>query len=89
MARQKTKMISIRVSDAEYELVKSQYASTGRRSVSAFARDALQIGLRPPVKEEGDPTSQVRQLADKLTTLQSEVSLLTRMVSERLTPKTD
>ena len=87
MAKRRSKMISIRVSESEYELVKSHYAAMGGRSVSAFAREALQVVMRKPVKEETDPASQVRQLADRLNTLQGEVTLLTRMVSERLTPK--
>lgn len=82
-------MISIRVSDTEYDLVKSHYAALGGRSVSAFARQALQVVLRKPVTEQtqSDPANEVRQLADKLKVLEGEVSLLTRIVSERLAVK--
>jgi uncharacterized protein (DUF1778 family) len=93
MAKRKTKMISIRVSESEYDLVKSHYAAMGGRSVSAFAREALQVVMRRPAHEksdresESDRETQVRQLTDKLNTLQGEVTMLTRLVSERLSPK--
>jgi len=87
MAKRKTKMISIRVSEVEYDLVRNRYAAMGGRSVSDFAREALQTVMQKPAKGEDDPATQVRQLADKVNALQGEVSLLTRLVSEHFVPK--
>lgn len=84
MAKRKTKMISIRVSESEYDSVKSHYSSLGVRSVSAFAREALQVVLRDPIKSDTDLAAQVRQLDGRLNALQGEVSLLTRIVGDRL-----
>jgi len=80
-------MISIRVSESEYDSVKSHSASRGVRSVSAFAREALQVLLREAGNEQRDLASELNMLTGRLHALQGEVSQLTRMVSERLQPK--
>jgi hypothetical protein len=80
MAKRKTKMISIRVSESEYDSVKSHSASLGVRSVSALAREALQSVLRDPARADADLATQVRILSGRLNSLQGEVLLLTRIV---------
>jgi len=77
-------MISIRVSESEYDSVKSHFAATGVRSVSALAREALRSILHEPVNADADLATQVRALAGRLNSLQGEVSLLTRIVGDRL-----
>ena len=42
IANRKSKVISIRISPEEYESLKNMYAASGRRSVSALAREAMQ-----------------------------------------------
>ena len=48
------KMISLRLSESEYEALKSQYRSFGARNVSDLARLALQRVLQGSMTFEGD-----------------------------------
>ena len=60
MSKRKTKMLSIRVSEDEYELLKNTHTSSGTRSVSAFAREAIRRILRGPAPADsvlGDESS--------------------------------
>jgi hypothetical protein len=71
----KTRMISLRVSDAEYVIMKSQYRTHGARNVSDLARLALQQmmnGSKPPI----DLAVKLAALENRLSVLESEVSAL-------------
>jgi len=68
-------MISLRVSDAEYVIMKSQYRTHGARNVSDLARLALQQmmnGSKPPI----DLAVKLAALENRLSVLESEVSAL-------------
>ena len=88
--KKKSKMISIRLSSEEYESMKAAFASRGIRSVSEFARDAMQRLLHaPPGLNEGHGTAagdlefRMRTLDSRVTRLQGEVSHLSRLVVGR------
>jgi hypothetical protein len=84
MAKSKTKMISVRVSEADYLLLKDRYESHGTRSVSALAREALHNVLRlPDDAKPVDLPAEVEILQEKLLALQLEVSRLSRAVADR------
>lgn len=83
--KKKSKMISIRLSAEEYESLKAIFPSLGVRSVSQFARDAMQHLIHNASTTGGDSRTadldiKVRVLDTKLTRLQGEVSQLSRMV---------
>ncbi|HEY3837013.1 MAG TPA: hypothetical protein VGL72_10600 [Bryobacteraceae bacterium] len=88
--KKKSKMISIRLSSEEYESMKAAFASRGIRSVSEFARDAMQRLLHaPPLVADGHGPSpgdlefRMRSLDSRVTRLQGEVSNLSRLVVGR------
>ena len=68
------KMISLRLSEVDYELLKTQYRTYGARNVSDLARLALQRMI------EGMPGPQdaakLAELDHRVHTLESEVSRL-------------
>jgi hypothetical protein len=87
MAKSKTKMISVRVSEDDYLLLKNKYESHGNRSVSALAREALNSVIRRSETKRVDLEEEVGILHYKLTALQNEVARLARVVSDNLLSK--
>jgi hypothetical protein len=81
MPTRKNKSISLRLSEEEYESLKSIYASRGVRSLSEFARDAMHRVL-----DEGPPgganiEDRVQLLNGKVALLEGEVSRLARAMA--------
>jgi hypothetical protein len=87
MPNSKSKMISIRVSADDYELLKNERTSRGIRTVSEFAREALRRVMGTPATNQSGLQAELQMLDSKLKTLQGEVSLLSRMVAEGLLGK--
>jgi hypothetical protein len=70
------KMISLRLSEEEYELLKARYHTYGARNVSELARQALQhimTGSPPP---QHDFAADLTQLAGRVHALEASVALL-------------
>ena len=70
------KMISLRLSEEEFELLKTRYHTYGARNVSDLARQALQhimTGSPPP---QNDFARKLAELDDRVHGLESSVSLL-------------
>lgn len=85
--KRKSKMISIRLSPEEYESLRALFPALGVRSVSEFARGAMQRFLQSPSNGENsthDLDSRVRVLDNKLNRLESEVSQLSRMIGRKV-----
>jgi hypothetical protein len=86
----KTRIISLRLSEEEYESLKSVYPSRGVRSLSEFARDAMHkvAGVVPP--GGANIEDRVELLHGKVAVLEGEVTRLLRAISigaaERKTP---
>ena len=90
MQERKTRMLSIRISEDEYETLKSNtHGSGGTRSVSAFARQALQRAIRNSAAERPDLEMAMRSFDHRLGVLQNEVSRLSRTIAERLSGEMD
>jgi hypothetical protein len=77
------KMISLRLSEEEYELLKARYHTYGARNVSELARQALQhIMTGSPRPMTGSPAPQhdfaaeLTQLAGRVHALEASVALL-------------
>ena len=84
MPKTKSKMISIRVSPDDYELLKQEHTTRGTRSISDFAREALHHIIQGPPAMHLDVHAELRSLDTKVATLQSEVTQLSRIVAEGL-----
>ena len=70
------KMISLRLSEEEYELLKASYHTHGARNVSDLARQALQhIMTGSPVPHD-DFAAKLAALDNRVHGLESSVSLL-------------
>jgi hypothetical protein len=77
------KMISLRLSEEEFELLKANYHTHGARNVSDLARQALHhIMTGSPVPTTGSPVphddfaAKLAALDNRVHTLESHVSLL-------------
>jgi hypothetical protein len=84
-SKRKSKMISLRLSSAEYEALRAIHGSFGARSVSEFARQAMQ-----KVIAGGVPRTAVElaQLDGKVDTLDRQVTKLVKVFETQVgTPK--
>ena len=89
--KRKNKIISIRISHEEYELLKSKHAASGRRSISVLAREAIQRIFHndAPIGEieAAEVVEGLRALDAKLRLLQVEVAHLSHHVAARIPVK--
>jgi hypothetical protein len=68
------KMISLRLSEAEYEGLKRQYRSYGARSVSDLARLALQRILTESLVYENELAAKLLELDERVAELESHLA---------------
>jgi hypothetical protein len=76
MIKRRTKIVSIRLLDEEYNQLKRLCETRGARSVSDLARDAMFGLMSPATSIEG----KVQDLDMRLVALREEVARLSRMV---------
>jgi hypothetical protein len=69
----KTKMISLRISGAEYAVLKSQYRTHGARNISDLARLALQQIMHGSVMPKDAIAQKLEAMEDRIRALESEV----------------
>jgi hypothetical protein len=81
MQTRKNRIISLRLSEEEYESLKTIYEARGVRSLSEFARDAMHrvVGEGPP--NGADLHDRVELLNGKVALLEGEVSRLSRVLA--------
>ena len=70
------KMISLRLSEVEYEILKTHYRAYGARNVSDLARLALQRIMTGSAGPPDDFAAELAELDERVHTLESRVSLL-------------
>jgi hypothetical protein len=70
------KMISLRLSEAEFELLKTRYHSYGARSISELTRLALHRIMTGSPDTHDDAAKKLTELDDRLHELEASVSLL-------------
>jgi Arc/MetJ-type ribon-helix-helix transcriptional regulator len=81
--KRRAKMVSIRLSDDEYQRLKEMTQAQGARSVSDVARSAMQLMLSAhDAGSDGSIESRVRELDGRVTVLKREVQRLSEMMSE-------
>ena len=72
----RSKMISLRLSEVEYESLKARYRAYGTRNVSELARLALQrIATDSPGAQDGF-AAKLSEMDERIRRLESHVSLL-------------
>ena len=85
----KRKMISIRLSEAEYEVLRTHYRTYGAHNVSELARLALQRILTGPAATQGDVAVKLSELDERVRSLESHVTLLTQPKPSRTDSASD
>ena len=73
-------MISLRLSEVDYKLLKTQYRAYGARNISDLARLALRRLVTGSAGLEGDCTARLEELAERVRTLESQISRLAEWV---------
>jgi hypothetical protein len=81
MPTRKNKTISLRLSEEEYESLKSAFESRGVRSLSEFAREAMHRVVRGASFNGANLEDRVDLLNGKIALLEGEVSRLSRAVA--------
>jgi hypothetical protein len=74
----RTKMISLRLSEGEYEVLKARYRTYGARNVSDLARLALEQVLSTPDTPHNAMIARLAEFDERLQALESSVALITR-----------
>lgn len=82
--KRKTKMISLRLSPEEYEALRSLYRVHGSRSVSEFARTAMQRVIAETVSPQQTLESHIQELNSKMTSIDQEVARLVGLIENRM-----
>jgi hypothetical protein len=72
------KMISIRLSEVEYELLKKQHRTYGARNVSDLARLALQRIMNGSAAFQDSIAAKLAELDDRVHALETKISLMGR-----------
>ena len=67
------KMISLRLSEEEFELLKTRYHTYGARNVSDLARQALQHILTGSSGTQNDFAKKLAELDDRVHALESHI----------------
>jgi hypothetical protein len=80
MPTRRNRIISLRLSEQEYESLKSRYASHGVRNLSEFARDAMHRMLRDDPMNGAIIANRVQALDRKVAVLERRISDLSRVV---------
>ena len=72
----RSKMISLRLSEVEYEGLKAHYRAYGARNISEFARLGLQRVMTGSAGPQDGFAAKLSELDERLHQLESQVSLL-------------
>ena len=85
VVKRRTRMISFRLSEEEYEGLKRICVRLGARSLSDIARDAVQRLLNNGAELKSDGSAQLRVLYERIDALDQEVKRLAGLVDHRNT----
>lgn len=72
----RTKMISLRLSEGEYETLKTRYRTYGARNVSDLARLALQRIMDASSHPHDETAARLAELYDRVHALESRLAVL-------------
>ncbi|WP_180541914.1 hypothetical protein [Nevskia soli] len=82
--KRKTKMISLRLSPEEYEALRSLYRVHGSRSVSEFARTAMQRVIAETVAPQQSLEGRIQELNSKMALIDHDVARLVSLLENRI-----
>jgi hypothetical protein len=71
-------MISLRLSEGEYEVLKARYRTYGARNVSDLARLALEQVLSTPDAPQNAMIARLAEFDARLQALESSIALITQ-----------
>ena len=80
----KTRTISLRVTEQQFEALKSLYAAHGAKSISDFARTAMQNLILEPTVEPSSLELKVQEIDGKVQILSSEVARFSQLLEKAL-----
>ena len=81
----KTRVISLRLSQHEFEALKALHAAHGARSISEFARTAMQSAIAGPRNDNYFSLElKVQEINGKITLLDSEIARLSALIESEL-----
>jgi hypothetical protein len=83
----KNRIMSLRLSQEEYESLKTIYTSRGVRSLSEFARDAMLQVVGQDASDGRSLEDRVQHLDGKIALLEGEVDRLSRVVASEVLAK--
>ncbi len=82
--KRKNRMISLRLSNEEYESLRNLYRVHGSRSVSEFARNAMQRVIGEAKAPAGNIEGRLQELDAKMNSLDQEVGRLIHLIENRM-----
>jgi hypothetical protein len=74
----KKKMISLRLSQVEYEILKTKYRAYGTRNVSELARLALHRIVAESAGPQNDFAARLSELDDRVSALESQLAFVAK-----------
>ena len=80
----RTKMISLRLSPEEFEALRSLYRFNGSRSVSEFARTAMQRVIAEAVAPPQSLEGRIQELNSKMASIDQDVARLVSLIETRI-----
>ena len=83
-ASHKTRILSLRISEKDFDALKSRYAAHGARSISEFARDAMQNMIAGHAAPSAALELRIQEIDGRLSLLDSEVSRLSQVLETAL-----
>ena len=72
----RSRMISLRLSEVEYEVLKTHYRTYGARNISELTRLALQRIVTDPVAPQDGFAAKLSEMDKRIHHLESQVALL-------------
>ena len=72
----KCRMISLRLTEVEYEALRAQYPSYGARNISDFARSAMLRVIGNAHGSDRAVIAKIHELDDRLTAVETDIALL-------------
>jgi hypothetical protein len=79
----KNRIISLRLSEREFEALKTLYHAHGARSISDFVRSTMNRVISQTPRDNGSLELKVQEMDGKLSLLDGEVARLTQLLDQR------
>jgi hypothetical protein len=81
-SERRRKLISLRLSDEEYDSLKTQYRTFGARNISDLARMALVRLLAGPPETHDTLAAELSELGERVLVLENQLAAIVQFLSE-------